>query len=162
MMNLLLSISGSEVKEVSRLETIRILILPCANGYDYSTHNMDLDPLIEEILEKDSSFTIIPFPYKTMMGVPYQGVFDKKYCPPIIGKVDVDIIIMNKFEGELFSKKRKGLGYRIRILNTNTMEQFESVRGNNLSSYEVLKTDLNNKEMTLISDVQKAINSSYD
>ena len=61
------------------IDTLEIIVVQCANGYEYAMHHYDFNPIIEHELDKFENIKVKPFPYKTLMGVAYQGVFDKKY-----------------------------------------------------------------------------------
>ena len=60
---------------------LELIIVQCANGYEYAMHNYDFNPTIENELNQFENIKVKPFPFKTLMCVTYQGVFDKKYCP---------------------------------------------------------------------------------
>lgn len=75
-----------------------VLVLP---SYDLIA-NEGISPNMHQYLEiaiaKDTNVVLIKFPFKKMMGVRYQNVFDKRYCKPILAKQKADIIIMLKLE----------------------------------------------------------------
>ena len=82
-------------KEIKNEEiSVKILMMPCSNGYEYALHNYNFDPIIERELKKSAGFEVIKFPYKKLMNVAYQGVYDKRYAKPIIEKVNADIFII--------------------------------------------------------------------
>ncbi len=90
----------------SAIDTIYVLVLPSANGYDYGTYNFDFNPIIEQELGSFANIIVKPFPYKSLMGTTYLGVFDRKDCHAILEKVDVDYLILTRFAGPF---KRVGM-----------------------------------------------------
>ena len=58
----------------------------------------DILDYIETSLAESDSIELIPFPLKKLMNVSYQQVFDKKYCKPVLEKVESDYIIMSKID----------------------------------------------------------------
>lgn len=68
----------------------------------------DIRTIVESILYDQGRLSVIPFPFKQLMGVPYHKVFDKKYCKPILEKVDCDIIIMSQIGTN--SERKPGVG----------------------------------------------------
>src|SRR5687768_1445385 len=79
---------------------LSVLVLP---PFD-EIANEGISPGVQEYLEreisKDTSVTLIEFPYKDLMNVPYHNVFDKKYCKPITDRIDADVVIMTKLDQE--------------------------------------------------------------
>ena len=67
---------------------IKILVLQCSNGYGLD----DFRNVIEEELSKNYQFEIIPFPNKKLLGVTFQGVYDKKHCKPITEKIHQEVL----------------------------------------------------------------------
>ncbi|MEM6264188.1 MAG: hypothetical protein AAGI38_16855 [Bacteroidota bacterium] len=152
-----LSTDGNVVNSTPiKVDTLSIMVVPCANGYVYETKNYDLDLIIERELKKLDGIYVKPFPYKTLMGVAYQGVFDKRYCLPIIEKVEVDFLILNRFANEFdeFTLPKKDLGYEVRIVNTRTLEQINSIRADNLKQYELIDAHIVANIHRLKSDIE--------
>ncbi len=138
-------------------DTIDIIVVQCANGYGYALHNYDFNPLIETELNRFKYINVKPFPLKTLMGTAYQGVFDKKYCPPIIAKVQVDFLILTRFDhpyGKL-DEKEDSWGYELKIVNTKTLQQINSISAHDLKEYKDLETHIKNNMSTLKSDIGK-------
>lgn len=85
----------------------------------------DVQKYLQAVLAKDTGSALIKFPYKQLMGAPYQHVFDKKYCAPILDKVKADVVIMSKIE----QVKRNGRmdtdewNLQLKIYNTRTGSQ---------------------------------------
>jgi hypothetical protein len=147
----------SSLKDIAIIDTLELIIVPCANGYEYAMHNYDFNPVIESELNKFENIKVKPFPYKTLMGVTYQGVFDKKYCPPIIEKVDVDFLILTRFDkryDELNSSKMKW-GYELRIVKTETLEQINTISANNLNDYSEIEKHIKENIQTLKTNIEK-------
>lgn len=109
--------------------------------------------MIESGLSKDSPFTVIPFPLKKLMGVSYQMVFDKKYCAPILEKINCDVMIMSQLITD--NERKTGAwpwSYRIRIYNVRTGKQFNSISGDNLA-IEKINENLQCMIQLLMNDV---------
>ena len=139
------------------IDPLEIIIVQCANGYEYAMHNYDFNPVIETALNKFEDIEVKPFPYKTLMGVPYQGVFDKKHCPPIIEKVDVDFLILTRFDkayNELNSSQMKW-GYELRIVKTETLKQENTISAHGLSDYSEIEKHIQKNIEKLKSDIEK-------
>lgn len=155
--------SSKTAKDVSLLndstiiDTLEIVVVQCANGYEYAMHNYDFNPVIENELDKFENIKVKPFPYKTLMGVAYQGVFDKKYCPPIIEKVDVDFLILTRFDkryDELNSAEMRW-GYELKIVNTETLEQIKSINVHDLTDYKEIEKHIKDNIEKLKTDIEK-------
>lgn len=130
-----------------------VLILPCSNGYDFSTSNLDIEPILEDRIEESECLWVLPFPYKVLMGTGYLGVFDKKNCDGILEKVTPDFIVMSRLEGALDQTTSEGTwGYAIRILNTKTMKQTNSAEAHNLKDWDALTKSLDANAEKLLSD----------
>jgi hypothetical protein len=148
---------SSSLKDATIIDTLEIIVVQCANGYEYAMHNYDFNPVIEVALNKFERIKVKPFPLKTLMGVAYQGVFDKKYCPPIIEKVDVDFLILTRFDkkyDELNSTEMKW-GYELRIVNAETLEQINSINAHNLEDYPEIEKHIKDNIGKLKSDIEK-------
>lgn len=145
------------VSENLKIDTLDIIVVQCANGYEYSMHNYDFNPIVETELNKFNNINVRPFPLKTLMGVPYQGVFDKKYCPAIIEKVDVDFLILTRFDKRYDELNRTEMdwGYELRIVNTKTLEQVNSISADNLKEYQQIEKHIQDNIVTLKSDIEK-------
>jgi hypothetical protein len=136
------SLVDTPVKTKTNLTRLSVLILP---PFD-EIANEGISPNIQQILETtfsdDTTFTLINFPYRQLMTVSYQNVFDKKYCSPITDKVKTDFILMTKLNqatrtGQMTSDK---WDFEMKIYNTKTGKQFLStVAGSNLTSTEIEK-----------------------
>ena len=134
---------------------IKVIVLQCSNGYG---HN-DFNRTIESEISKREGFSIIPFPNKKLLGVAFQGVYDKKYCNPIIEKLNVDYIVMTRFLGNLkegieITEEDAIWGYEIKILNTKSMNQKISIRKDNLAEYKDILTDIEKNGEKLLNDIE--------
>ncbi len=105
-----------------------VLVLP---PYDMIA-NAGISPNIQKYLEteisKDTFLLVMKFPYKQLINIPYNNVFDKKYCEPILEKVKPDFIIMSKLDHVLRTGRMPDdqWNLRIRIYNTQTGVQVNS------------------------------------
>lgn len=136
-------------------QALEIIVVQCANGYDYSQQGYDFNPIIEKELNTFKNINVQPFPYKALMGVSYQGVFDKKYCPPIIDKVDADFLILTQFDKQLnvFDTLPKW-GYELRIVETKTLKQVNSISLHNASEYEQIEKHIKDNINKLKTDIE--------
>ena len=140
----------------SPLRKLSVIVLP---PFD-EIANAGISPSVQKYLEteisKDTSLTLIKFPYNDLMNVPYHNVFDKKYCKPITDKVDADIIIMTKLEqrertGQMTSDK---WSLSIRLYNVKKDNQVNSkITGDNLSDVEINKL-LELRRQDLIAEIK--------
>lgn len=64
--------------------TVSILVLPPFDEIANAGVSPDIRKIIESALRDQEQLTIISFPFKQLIGVQYQMVFDKKYCKPIL------------------------------------------------------------------------------
>ena len=133
--------------------TIRVLVLPPYDEIAHAGVSPETRRILESSLANKGQLSIIPFPFKTLMGVPYQMVFDKKYCDPILDKVDCDVIIMTQLITD--NERKPGIwpwSYNIRVYNTRTKKQLNSIRGEKLKA-EDLAGDISTKIDKLIKDI---------
>ena len=145
------------IKIGNQNEKLRVLVILCSNGYDYSISGYDLDPIIENHLKNKSEFEIVPFSLKKLMGVAYQGVYDKKYAQPIIDKIDADVFIMSRFTGNnLLENPTEDTfwGYETKILNVKSMNQKVSIRANKLSDFKDIENHIKDNIEKLIEDIE--------
>ncbi len=163
--------TGSEVKRndsiqlsdshgsdtVNKNRNIKVLVIQCSNGYEYALHDYDFNPVIEGELNKADNIKVIPFPYKKLMGVAYQGVYDKKYCKPILEKVEADYYIMTAFVGTYPGMYNDSIkwGYETKILNTKTLNQKTSIGKKGFKKYEDIEVDIKKNITVLIKDIQE-------
>ena len=135
---------------------ISILILPPFDEIANGGMSPDIQKLLEEQLSGDSGFSVIKFPYKKLMNVSYQNIFDKKYCKPIIEKVHPDVIIMTKLdhitEGSEMEKDKWNL--RIRFYFVKTNKQVNSKIIIDKSNWSEIKSILLTKHSQLVKEVK--------
>lgn len=114
--------------EKSDLRKITVIVFP---PYDMIA-NEGISPNVKEYIEaeiiRDTNLTLLKFPYKQLINVPYQNLYDKKYCKPILDKIKADIFIMCKLDqvthtGQMTLDK---WNLRIKIYNTKTDNQITS------------------------------------
>ena len=123
----------------------RVLILPISNGYDFATVGYDFVPALSHALTKQKGISMLPFPYKRLMGTAYQGVYDKKYCTAILEKVETDFIVMSRYilpgspDGNSYPNQ---WGYEIKILETTTMRQRQSIGKKQLKDHAAIEKDI--------------------
>ncbi len=143
--------------DTPKVDSFEIIVVQCANGYEYSMHNYDFNPVVEKELNKFENIKVKPFPLKTLMGVAYQGVFDKKYCPPIIEKVDVDFLILTRFDKgyDVLNGNQMKWGYELRIVNTETLEQVNTISTYDLNDYSEIEIHIQENIEKLKNDIEK-------
>ena len=119
---------------------LSVLILPPYDLIANGGISPDIQTFLETEISKDTSLSLIKFPYKQLMNVPYQNVFDKKYCKPITDKIKTDIIVMSKLDnvsrtGQMPTDK---WNFQIRIYNPSTDRQTNStVKADNITDNEI-------------------------
>jgi hypothetical protein len=90
------------------------------------------------------------------MGISYQGVYDKKYCAPIIEKVDADYFIMTRFIGphpDTPNIDSVTWGYETKILNTKTLNQKVSIGESGFKGYKDIENDIKKNINKLVKDI---------
>lgn len=140
-----------------KTDTLKVIVVQCANGYNYSQLGYSFNHIIEEELNKFDNILVKPFPLKALMGVSYQGVFDKKYCPPIIEKVDADFLVLTRFTSEHIALNRSEMdwGYELRIVNTSNLRQVNSINAHDLKKYEEIERHIRDNIKTLKTEIEK-------
>jgi hypothetical protein len=137
-------------------EKLSIIVLPPYDEIANAGISPDIQDYLETEISKDSSVTLIKFPYKDLMNVPYHHVYDKKYCKPITDKVDADILVMTKLD----LKERTGnmnsdqWTFKIRIYDVKNDRQKDSeITGANMSDSRI-KEFLKSKRQELIEEIK--------
>jgi hypothetical protein len=147
------SVNGKPL-EVAGDSTIKVLVLPPYDEIANAGVSPDTQAMLETALTIHGQLSVIRFPFKTLMGVPYQMVFDKKYCEAILAKVDCDIIIMTRI---VTNNERKAGSwpwtYHVRVYNVRTKKQLDSIKGENLKA-EDLAGDISGKVDQLVKEIQ--------
>jgi len=135
---------------------ISVMVVPCANGYDYNMKMGDLNPSLEKFLNLDKRIELKPFPLKKMNGSGYFGVFDKKDCAKILEKVEVDFLVMTRMKGMILLSTDSSTGtwgYDTKILKIDNMEQFNGISASNLKSFESIDYDIKSKMDQLVTQI---------
>ncbi len=119
-----------------------VIVLPPYDEIANAGISPDIQRYLETEISKDTSFALFKFPYKQLVGVFYQNIYDKKYCNPIVNKTKADIIIMTKLDqiartGKMSTDK---WNFQIKIYNVKADKQISStVRGKELMDSEIQK-----------------------
>ena len=148
--------SDTTIIPKSTLTNLAVLILPPYDMIANAGISPDIQQYLESIFTTDTTFRLIKFPYRRLMNVSYQNVFDKKYCKPITDKIKTDIIIMSKLDqstgtGDMTTDK---WNFEIKIYNTKTGKQkISSLTGENLTSSEI-ENLINSKQQELFSETK--------
>jgi hypothetical protein len=111
-----------------QLQKLSVIILPPYDEIANEGISPDVQKYLESAFATDINITLIRFSYKQFLNAAYQNIYDKKYCQPIIDKVNPDIIIMTKLELVSRSGKMSGdkWNIRFRVYNVNNGKQFDS------------------------------------
>jgi hypothetical protein len=135
--------------------TVKVLVLIPYDEIANAGASPDTRKILESALSGKGQLSVIPFPFKKLMHVPYQMVYDKKYCKPILGKVDCDVIIMTQIITD--NERKPGIwpwAYKIRVYNVRTDEQINSIHGENLKMDDVA-SDIVSKINKLVKDIEQ-------
>jgi hypothetical protein len=139
--------------------TITVLVLPPYVEIIHTGTSPDTQEILERILNRKDKVKVIKFPLKKLMGTPYQMVYDKKYCAPIIEKIKCDIIVMTRIITK--NELERGIWpwtYTTRIYNIKIGKQFDSIRGIDLDDKDFAK-DIASKSDKLVDDIIRSFNS---
>jgi hypothetical protein len=141
---------------IQKTEIISVLVLPPYDEIANAGISPDVQKYLEIEISKDTSLALLKFPLVKLMGVPYQMIFDRKYCKPVIEKAKTDIIVMSKLDyvsrtGSIIKDK---WNLRLRIYNTNIDNQINSrVSADSLTNDE-LKDFLASKRDQFILEIK--------
>jgi hypothetical protein len=135
---------------------ISILILPPFDEVANAGISPDIQKMLAEQLANDTGLSVIKFPFKKLMHVPYHNVFDKKYCKPILEKISPDIIIMTKLdhitdENEMEKDK---WNVRIRLYFVKSNQQIDSKIIIDKSNWSEIKSILSAKQPDLVKEIK--------
>lgn len=139
--------------------TIRVLVLTPYDKIANAGASPDTQTILESALANKDRISIIPFPYRKLMGVPYQMVFHKKYCKAITDKVDCDVIIMTQINTN--NEREPGIwpwAYKIRIYNVRTGMQIDSIHGEDLKAKD-FSNDITSKINRLVKDIESSFHA---
>jgi hypothetical protein len=137
---------------------LSVIVLPPYDVIANAGISPDIQKYLETEISRDTTLTLIKFPYKQLMNIPYQNVFDRKFCKPIIDKVKADIIVMSKLDqvtrtGKMTTDK---WNFQIRIYNTNNENQTNSsVTADNLTESEI-KNILSDRQHDLTTEIKNS------
>jgi hypothetical protein len=140
----------------SALTNLTVLVLPPYDAIANEGISPNIQKYIENVFTTDTTFRLIKFPYRRLMNVSYQNVFDKKYCSPITDKIKTDVIIMSKLDqstgtGNLTTDK---WNFKIKVYNTRTGSQkLSNLNTNNLTSGEI-ENLIKSKQQELFSEAK--------
>ena len=135
--------------------SINVLVLPAYDEIANAGVSPDIQRILESILAGKGQISITRFPFKKLMNVPYQMVYDKKYCKPILAKVDCDIIVMSQIITN--NERKPGIwlwAYKIQVYNVKTDKQLNSIEGQDLSADD-FRADIESKIAKLIGDIER-------
>lgn len=141
--------------EKGKMEKPTVLILPPFDLDANGGFSPEIQYLLENKLTKNTDIELIKFPLKKLINVPYQNVYNKKYCKVILEKIRTDFIIMSKLEleSEIDSPKKWKLNFR--IFDVKNDKQFESkLSGKNLTKMEI-ERKINMNYKLLIEEIKK-------
>jgi len=130
-----------------------ILVLPPYDEIANAGVSPDIQKIIESELHKNDSVNVLNFPYKALMNVPYQMIYDKKFCGPILAHIQPDIIIMSRLITD--NERKPGhwpWTYSIKIYNPKKDIQIESIYKEQVHADEISK-DIKSKQQTFIKDI---------
>jgi hypothetical protein len=85
---------------------------------------------------------------------PYQMIYDKEYCKPILDLVQCDVIIMTQLITD--NERKPGIwpwSYKVKVYNTITGKQINSIGGVDLKPEEI-QNDIVSKIKILIADIR--------
>jgi hypothetical protein len=152
-----ISVSSDTTKiSKSTLTNLSVLVLPPYDEIANEGISPDIQKYIESVFTTDTTLKLIKFPYRLLINVSYQNVFDKKYCNPITDKIKTDIIIMSKLDlatgsGNMATDK---WDFKIKIYNTKTGKQkISSLRAESLTSTEI-ENLINSKQQELFRETK--------
>lgn len=130
----------TKIPESTLTNHLTVLVLPPYDLIANEGISPDIQNYLESIFKTDTTFTLIKFPYRRLINISYQNVFDKKYCSPIMNKIKTDIIIMSKIDqsigtGNMITDR---WNLKIKIFNTETgLQKLSNLNTNNLTRDEI-------------------------
>ncbi|OJJ16961.1 hypothetical protein BKI52_30045 [marine bacterium AO1-C] len=135
---------------------LEVLVLPNANSYNYMSEGYFINKHIGKELNKLTSIKVKPFPFGALRGVTYLGVFDKRYCLPIVRRVNVDFLILSRFDTDFPPKgNQKKWGYQLRIVNAKTLQQINTINAHALNTYSDVEKHIRSNIEKLKTDIEK-------
>lgn len=149
------SITSDDKKHTA--SKLKVYVIQCSNGYVFAMGGYDFNPIIEKELKSKENIELIPFDAKKLLEVTYQGVYDKKYCKPIMEKIKADYFIMTRFIGphpDTPNVDSVSWGYETKILNIKTMEQKVSIGKTGLKEYQDIESHIKKNIDQLVKDLE--------
>ena len=133
----------------------KVLVFP---PYDRIA-NRGISPDIQKFLEihfkKHGQVDLIDFPYKTLMGIPYYDVFDKKYAQPVLDKVNADIVILSKLDHKKQTGKMSADEWDIVLKVYDVKKDTQWIA---LTANDMISKDIDSILATNIDDLIKPLN----
>jgi hypothetical protein len=131
---------------IEGLQLQTIVVLPCANGYDYATANMDLESEIVAALNHCNFSEAHLLSLKDVQGVNVYGLWHEKDLGQIRSKITEDFFVvcrMNEpFHEELARSESKKWGYHLKVYERKTGKLRGEIMGNELIGFESIQEDL--------------------
>jgi hypothetical protein len=123
-----------------------MVVLPCANGYDFATYNMELESVIAHTLDRCGIVEAEKLSLKNMSGVNVYGLWHEKDLDQIRSKITNDYFVvcrMNAPSPEPFGGEiDRDFGYRFRIYESKTGAMKGEVSSGVLSSFDSIPSDI--------------------
>ena len=148
----------NEKKGVAKLS---VLVFPPFDKIASECISPNIQVYLEQVISNDTAFNLLKFPYKQLINVPYQNVFDKEYCKPVLAKLKTDIILMIKLDqalrtGQMANDK---WNFQIKIFNTLTGKLYlTNIAGYKLTNSEMERL-LYSKKQYLSKEISNTLNS---
>jgi hypothetical protein len=123
-----------------------IVVLPCANGYDFSTSNMDLDKEIVESM-KLCGFTLAQrVSFKKLQGVNVYGLWHEKDLDQIRSTLTQDYFVVCRMHApdgwEINRQSTNEWGYSLRLYDRRSGKLKGQLSTKDLAGFEYIKGDM--------------------
>ena len=147
-------VSGFSTKPVFReIQKPTVLILPPFDLNANGGFSPEIHKILEENFKNNLEINLIKFPFKKLIHIPYQNVYDKKYCKLLLEKLDVDFILMSKIDLKEILEQNKKWDLSFRIYNVKANQQFDSkLKGKDLS-YAEIEEKVHNNHQILVDEI---------
>ncbi len=123
-----------------------IVVLPCANGYDFSTSNMDLDKEIVESMRLCGFSKAQSISFKKLQGVNVYGLWHEKDLDQIRSKLDQDYFVVCRMHApdgwEIKRQSTKEWGYSLRLYERKSGKLKGELSTKDLAGFEYIKGDM--------------------
>jgi hypothetical protein len=124
-----------------------IVVLPCANGYDFASANMELESEIVEVLQDCDFIKAHQLSLKGLHGLNVYGLWHEKDLEQIRSKLTEDFFVvcrMNEpFHEELARSESKKWGYSLKIYERKSGKLRGRIMENGLTDFAAIREDLN-------------------